>query len=253
MVKTQKHREALTSLMLSTHLLAVEILRALVHPLSHHPPPTDLPLRRAHLLCASSPRPRTPLPDRSAASPPRARSTTSTPPASTHSPSAPSSKCRPTPPSSPQRRTSRDAATAAQRVQYHSYYILPRPLSSACAAQPLDYSAVSILSHLSPSPPPPSRTPRRLHTTAANATRAAIAAHRLPVSPSLSATSSAPCKQPAPTYTISAWLSGSEAAQRSPRRSDFSRLSGSSAFPGPGALDAPLSSTPRFALEPADF
>jgi hypothetical protein len=39
MVKTQKHREALTSLMLSTHLLAVEILRYVDH--AHQPVPRD--------------------------------------------------------------------------------------------------------------------------------------------------------------------------------------------------------------------
>ncbi|KAJ6625335.1 hypothetical protein B0H10DRAFT_2003072, partial [Mycena sp. CBHHK59/15] len=35
MVKTQKHREAITSMLLSTHLLAVEILRYVDHTYQH--------------------------------------------------------------------------------------------------------------------------------------------------------------------------------------------------------------------------
>ncbi|KAJ7844506.1 hypothetical protein B0H14DRAFT_3455512 [Mycena olivaceomarginata] len=118
-----------------------------MHPLSHHLPPTDLLLCRAHLLRASLLRPRTPLPDRSATSPPRTRSTTSTPPASTppassHSVSTPSSKCRPAPPSSPQRRTSRDG----------------RPPPSVSSITPTSPSGAL---HPPPSPPPPSGYGRR--------------------------------------------------------------------------------------------
>ncbi|KAJ7342867.1 hypothetical protein DFH08DRAFT_962899 [Mycena albidolilacea] len=221
---------------------------AFVHPLSHHTPPTDLLLRRAHLLRASLSRPRTPLSDRSAASPPRTRITTSIPPASTHSVSAPSSKCRPAPPSSPQRRTSHDRRPACPaslllhppapsflRARGPTAQLQRR--SHLVSSQP--FSPTTLRDAAPPYRPHPHEAGAHLRILATPRPQTQLALQSLPI-----ASLCRPLSLPPPAHRV---------AQRSPRRSGFSRLSGSSAFPGPGALDAPLSSTPRFALEPADF